>query len=252
MNVFVMEVATNLWFFLAGLQPQQGGQTGLEGGIFGLFIKMGPVAKGVALVLAIMSLLSIWVFIERYLLFNSAKKQSLKFIPEVAPLLKQNRLNDIINIAKKYKNSHLAKVFSSALLEFLVDAESGNSYNTIEAAHRAIERVTVKTVAEMKRGLGMLATIGTSAPFVGLFGTVIGIINAFKGMALSGSGGIGAIAGGIAEALVTTAFGLFVAIPAVWFYNYFLNKSELYRIEMINASSELIDYFIKITGTGKE
>jgi biopolymer transport protein ExbB/biopolymer transport protein TolQ len=100
----------------------------------------------------------------------------------------------------------------------------------------------------MKKGLSTLATIGATAPFVGLFGTVVGIINAFKGMATTGSGGIGAVAGGIAEALVTTAFGLFVAIPAVWFYNYFQNKTDLLDIEMANASSELVDHFIKTTG----
>ena len=97
----------------------------------------------------------------------------------------------------------------------------------------------------MKKGLGNLATISTTAPFVGLFGTVIGIINAFRGMAISGSGGLGAVSAGIAEALATTAFGLFVAVPAVWMYNYFLNKVERFNVEMSNASSQLIDYFIK-------
>ena len=107
------------------------------------------------------------------------------------------------------------------------------------------------TTAEMKKGLGNLATISTTAPFVGLFGTVIGIINAFRGMAISGSGGLGAVSAGIAEALATTAFGLVVAIPAVWMYNYFLNKVERFNVEMSNASSQLIDYFIKNESRGK-
>jgi biopolymer transport protein ExbB len=97
----------------------------------------------------------------------------------------------------------------------------------------------------MKKGLGNLATISTTAPFVGLFGTVVGIINAFRGMALSGSGGLGAVSAGIAEALATTALGLFVAVPAVWMYNYFLNKIERFQVEMSNSSSQLVDYFIK-------
>jgi biopolymer transport protein ExbB/biopolymer transport protein TolQ len=101
------------------------------------------------------------------------------------------------------------------------------------------------TTAEFKKGLGNLATISTTAPFVGLFGTVAGIIHAFQGMAISGSGGLGAVSAGIAEALVTTAFGLFVAIPAVWLYNYFLNKVDRFQVEMSNSSSQLIDYFIK-------
>jgi biopolymer transport protein ExbB/TolQ len=100
----------------------------------------------------------------------------------------------------------------------------------------------------MKKGLSGLATIGTTAPFIGLFGTVIGIINAFKGMALTGSGGIAAVSTGIAEALVTTALGLFVAIPAVWLFNIFMNKIERFQVEMSNSASELLDYFIKRRG----
>lgn len=213
-----------------------------------LWVSMGFIAKGVVFMLLFMSIQSIWVFVERWLLFTSAKKQSLQFIGKVGNLLKANRLDDCIDLARKYKNSHIAKVFSAALLEFKVDTSEGVNYNVIAAARRAIERASVKTSADMKRGMGSLATIGSTAPFVGLFGTVVGIINAFKGMALTGSGGIGAVAGGIAEALITTAMGLFVAIPAVWFYNYFINKSELYSIEMANASSELVDHFVKVTG----
>ena len=115
----------------------------------------------------------------------------------------------------------------------------------IASGTRAIERETLMTTAEMKKGLGNLATISTTAPFVGLFGTVAGIIHAFQGMAITGSGGLGAVSAGIAEALVTTAFGLFVAIPAVWLYNYFLNKVDRFTVEMSNSSSQLIDYFIK-------
>ncbi|MGA9753014.1 MAG: MotA/TolQ/ExbB proton channel family protein [Acidobacteriota bacterium] len=216
--------------------------------IIDLWNSMGFLAKSVAMLLMLMSLISIWVFIDRFIVFRSAKKQSLEFIGKVGNLLKQNKLDECIDLAKKSKNSHLAKVFSAALLEFKANTSGGVQYNVIEAAKRAIERATVKTSSEMKRGLSSLATIGATAPFVGLFGTVIGIINAFRGMALTGSGGIGAVAGGISEALITTAFGLFVAIPAVWFYNYFVNKADLISIEMSNASSELVDHFIKVTG----
>ena len=101
------------------------------------------------------------------------------------------------------------------------------------------------TTAELKKGLGNLATISTTAPFVGLFGTVAGIIHAFQGMALTGSGGLGAVSAGIAEALVTTAFGLFVAIPAVWAYNYFQNRIDRFTVEMSNSGSEMSIYFMK-------
>jgi biopolymer transport protein ExbB/biopolymer transport protein TolQ len=121
-------------------------------------------------------------------------------------------------------------------------------HDPIEAAERAIERESLMTTADLKKGLSGLATIGTTAPFIGLFGTVIGIINAFRGMALTGSGGIGAVSAGIAEALVATAVGLGVAIPAVWMFNFFLNKIERFQVEMSNSASELIDYFIKRRG----
>ena len=99
--------------------------------------------------------------------------------------------------------------------------------------------------AELKRGVSGLATIGSTAPFVGLFGTVLGIINAFRKIEEMKTTGLTAVAGGIAEALVTTAVGLFVAVPAVWVYNYFTGKIEHFDVEMSNSSSELIDYFIK-------
>lgn len=216
--------------------------------LMGLWVKMGFLAKAVVFLLLGMSLLSFWAFIDRFLLFFSAKKQSLQFIAKVSPLIKANRLEDIVQMAKSFKNSHLAKVFTAGILEFQAAQEGETNYNVIEAAKRAIERATVKTSTEMKRWLSLLATVGSTAPFVGLFGTVVGIINAFHGISMEGSGGIGAVAGGIAEALITTAFGIGVAVLAVWFFNYFINKSDLFEIEMRNSSSELVDHFIKISG----
>ena len=120
----------------------------------------------------------------------------------------------------------------------------------IEASKRALDRAQAIVHAELKRGVSGLATIGSTAPFVGLFGTVLGIINAFRGISNEKSTGLGAVAGGISEALVTTAIGLFVAIPAVWMYNYFTNKIEAFDVEMGNSSSELIDYFLKRSQRG--
>jgi biopolymer transport protein ExbB/TolQ len=115
---------------------------------------------------------------------------------------------------------------------------------------RAVEREMLITVSEFKRGLGILATVGSTAPFVGLLGTTMGIVNAFTGMAASGaSGGLAGISAGIAEALITTAFGLIVAIPAVWLYNYFSTKIEYLTIELTYSSKELIDYLIKSVGS---
>ena len=130
-------------------------------------------------------------------------------------------------------------------LQFQQDSRSAQP-EVVESAKRAIERATIKGVQEFKRGLNGLATIGSTGPFVGLFGTVFGIITAFQGMKVSGSGGIGAVAGGIAEALITTGFGIIVAVVAVWFFNILLNRVDIFTGEMANASSELIDHFIKL------
>lgn len=219
--------------------------------LVGLWTSMGYLAKGVVIILALMSIYSLGVMIERYLAFSGAKKQSLTFATQATQLLKQNKLKEVIQAAKTYKRSHLAKVVSAGLYEFTYETENPGaaaSFDVIEAAKRAIERASAMTYAELKRGLGGLATIGSTAPFIGLFGTVVGIINAFRSMQVSGGGGLSTVAGGIAEALVTTAFGLLVAIPAVVMYNYFMNRIERFNVEMSNSSSELIDYFIKQRG----
>ncbi len=219
-----------------------------------LWHTMTPLAKGDAVLLIIMSVYSLTVAIERWIFFNKAKKQSLAFAKLVTLHLKEDKLQEAIDSSKKYKQSHLARVVSAGLYEFQHDVTSGSSnivgHDPIEAAERAIEREALMTTADMRRGLSGLATIGTTAPFIGLFGTVIGIINAFRGMAMTGSGGIAAVSTGIAEALVTTALGLFVAIPAVWLYNIFTNKIERFQVEMSNSASTLIDYFIKRRGAG--
>jgi biopolymer transport protein ExbB/TolQ len=215
--------------------------------LMGLIKTMSPPALAIFFLLCLLSIYSLAVSVERWLTFQKAKHQSVKFALEVGQLLKQDKLREAIDLAKKYKHSHVAKVVSAGLLEFAYEAHgaAAQGHDTVAAAERAIERASMMTTADLKKGLGGLATIATTAPFIGLLGTVIGIINAFRGMAASGAGGLGSVSAGIAEALVTTALGLFVAIPAVWLYNLFLNKIERFQVEMSNSSSELVDYFMK-------
>jgi len=217
-----------------------------------LWHSMTILAKSVAVLLALMSVYSLTVAAERFLYYRKAKKQSVDFARLVTGYLKQDKLQEAIDSSKKFKQSHLARVLAAGLYEFQHDLSSGTAdtpgHDPIEAAERALEREALITTADMKKGLSGLATIGTTAPFIGLFGTVIGIINAFRGMAMTGSGGIAAVSTGIAEALITTALGLFVAIPAVWLFNIFMNKIERFQVEMSNGASELIDYFIKRRG----
>ena len=217
-------------------------------GILPFFITLikspGP-ATFVVLVMVVMSVWALWIVIDRWSAFSKARTQSRQYIPLVTKYLRENKLQEAIDQAKRYKDSHIAKVVSAALLEFKTDTEEGLHYDVVESAKRSVERVTLLTQSQLKEGLGVLATIGSSGPFVGLFGTVLGIIHAFEGMSKSGSGGIGSVAGGIAEALYTTAGGLLVAIPAVMMFNKFSNDVEKFTVEMNNTASELVDYFIK-------
>ena len=211
-----------------------------------LWNQMGTLAKFVVVVLFIMSAWSIGVMIDRLMAFSAARKQSRQFAPAVAGALREGKLDEAVKIADRYKKSHLAKVVVAGLQEFQAHQISSEiPGEEIEASKRALERAEAIVHAELKRGISGLATIGSTAPFVGLFGTVVGIINAFKQISTEKSTGLGAVSGGISEALVTTAIGLFVAIPAVWMYNYFTGKIEAFDVEMGNSSSELIDYFLK-------
>src|SRR5438045_6095927 len=213
-----------------------------------LWKNMGALAKAVVIGLFFMSAWSIGVMIDRFLAYNAARKQSRAFAPAVAGALREGKLDEAVKIADRYKKSHLAKVVVAGLQEFQAHQMSSEiPGEEIEASKRALERAEAIVHAELKRGVSGLATIGSTAPFVGLFGTVVGIINAFKGISSQKSTGLGAVAGGISEALVTTAIGLFVAIPAVWMYNYFSNRVTAFDVEMGNSSSELVDYFIKRT-----
>jgi len=217
--------------------------------IVDLWHAMGSIAKGVVVILALLSAYSISVMIERWLTYRQARKQSRLFTPAVAECLKDGKIEEAIALGEQYNKSHLAKVLVSGLHELQAHSKSKDiPGESIEASRRALERATAIAIEDFKRGLGGLATIGATAPFVGLFGTTIGIINAFQGMKTEETAGIAAVAGGISEALVTTAFGLFVAVPAVWAFNAFTNKIETFTVEMDNSSSELIDYFLKKRG----
>jgi biopolymer transport protein ExbB len=208
--------------------------------------QMGWLAKAVVIILFIESAWSIGIMIDRLMAFNAARTQSRQFAPAVAGALRDGKLDEAIKIADRFKKSHLAKVVVAGLQEFNAHQLSSEiPGEEIEASKRALERAEAIVHAELKRGVSTLATIGSTAPFVGLFGTVVGIINAFKGISTEKSTGLGAVAGGISEALVATAIGLFVAIPAVMMFNYFTSRIESFDVEMGNSSSELIDYFLK-------
>ncbi|MDP1857164.1 MAG: MotA/TolQ/ExbB proton channel family protein [Gemmatimonadaceae bacterium] len=197
-------------------------------------------------ILAFMSVWSLSVSISKVWGLRQAQSETVKFAPEFSQFLEEDNLGEAIKLAEGYKKSHVARVLGGALAEvkpLIIDGSV--TVADINTAERAVEREMLMEMVSLKRGLAVLATVGSTAPFVGLLGTVFGIINAFEGMAKSGSGGISAIAAGIAEALIATGFGLIVAIPAVWFYNYFTTKIDNLSAEMTYTSKEMIDYLIK-------
>jgi biopolymer transport protein ExbB/biopolymer transport protein TolQ len=214
--------------------------------LMSMWASMGAFAKGIVLTLAIMSIWSLTIMIQKAWNIRKAQAETKRFAPEFSQFLEEDNLTEAIRLAEGYKKSHVARVLGNALSEVKPLIMDGSvTVADINSAERAVEREMLMTIVDLKRGLGVLATVGATAPFVGLLGTTMGIVNAFQGMAASGSGGLSAISAGISEALITTAFGLMVAIPAVWMFNYFSTKIDNLTAEMTYTSKEMIDYLIK-------
>jgi biopolymer transport protein ExbB/biopolymer transport protein TolQ len=217
-----------------------------------LWTQMGSFAKGVVIVMAIMSIYSVTVMITKLIQLKRSESATRRFAPQFSRAIQEEQLDQAITLAEKNQKSHVAKVLGGALSEVkpLLRDRATITAADINSAERAVERQMLLELTDFKRGLGILATVGSTSPFVGLLGTCMGIVASFEAMSSQGaSGGLAGIAGGIAEALITTALGLLVAIPAVWFYNYFTTKIEYLTAEMTHASKELIDYLIKSVGS---
>jgi biopolymer transport protein ExbB len=211
--------------------------------LIGMWHSISVTAQGVVIVLLAISTTSLAITVDRALRYRSARRASRAFVHQVAASLADGNVAEAISVAKRNRKSHIAKVVAEGLEDFEAAPRTASDVQRIEVAKRGLARSAIMTHAEMKRGLGGLATIGSTAPFVGLFGTVVGIMNAFRGT-ISAKTGLSAVGGGIAEALVTTGLGLPVAVPAVWCYNYFTSKMESFDIEMENSSLEVVNYLL--------
>jgi biopolymer transport protein ExbB/biopolymer transport protein TolQ len=204
---------------------------------------MGWFARGIIIVLLLMSVYVATVAIRKGLQLRRSKKATLRFSQLFSEALRESDFVMARQLVERYEDSYLAaslrRVFASSKFR-----RSGGAFTAEEIAgvQRTAELGALEQVAQLRQGLGVLATTGATAPFVGLLGTVVGVVNAFSGMALAGGGGIAAISAGIAEALVATAIGLLVAIPAVWLYNYFTNRVEFISMELNYAAEELVDF----------
>ena len=208
---------------------------------------VGIFGGAVIVSLALLSIFSVGMIIDKHRRFSLASGQSQKFKSEFKKFLHGGDVQNLIEAARQHQNSHVAQVVSAGIIEYDGVAQSGGDpAASLELVTSAIRDSMSETLIQLKRGLGFLATIGSTAPFVGLFGTVVGIINAFRSIAATGSGGMSVVSGGIAEALVSTALGIFVAIPAVVAFNHFTGKLETFHVEMNRASSQLVNCLFKI------
>ena len=218
----------------------------MEMSMLHMWEQMGWFVRGIVIVMAVMSVWSLTIVVQKWWSLRQAQRETMKFAPEFSQFLEEDNLTEAIRLAETYKKSHVAIVLGGALQEVKPLIQDGSvTVSDINSAERAIERNMLLEITTLRRGLAFLATVGSTTPFVGLLGTTIGIVNSFTGMATSGSGGLSAISAGIAEALIATAFGLLVAIPAVWAFNYFTTKIDNLTAEMTYVSKEMIDYLIK-------
>jgi biopolymer transport protein ExbB/TolQ len=204
---------------------------------------MGFMARLVAVSLVGMGFAALVVSIERTLALSKATRLCNDFARKARPLLEDRDLDTLRDLTggAEYKNAPLPK-----LIRFGLDAYRANKddevVGPVEMARRELGRRLEQLAAEARKGMGILASTGSTAPFIGLFGTVIGIITAFQGIASAGGGGIGAVSAGIAEALIVTAIGLVVAIAAVLVFNYLTARFDKFDMTMQHAASELVDY----------
>lgn len=215
----------------------------MEFTLLGLWNNMGTFARLIVGVMAVMSVMSLVVMAERLVVFRRSRGESRNFAEKMGAILAKGDLVTASNTNMGKNVGHLGRVIGAGLTAYRLSPN--NREIQIESVARALERQAQREVQSLKRGLGLLATVGSTAPFVGLLGTVMGIVNSFQSMAKTGSGGLGTVSAGIAEALVTTAFGLLVAIPAVMAYNYLQGWVDARAVDISESSNEFLDVVTK-------
>jgi len=207
---------------------------------------MGWFARGIVFVLMGMSIFGAAIAIRKLVQFSRSRRATIAFAKPFSDALAREDFAAAEQLVEKHARSHLAAAFRRVFPSLKFHSEDSIlSAVEIASVQRTIELNTLEQLSRFRKGLGVLATIGATAPFVGLLGTTMGVVNAFTGMAETGSAGMAAISAGIAEALITTAFGLLVAIPAVWLYNYFINRIDYVSMEINYAAKELMDFLIR-------
>ena len=203
---------------------------------------MGFPIKMVVVVLFIQAIGCVAVVIDRMILLTQSAKRAREFATVVQPAMEAGNYEQVLVSMADVKPNHLTSFLELGLRTFIVRFNAGDdAARSAEFTRRALERKGDAISRDLNRGMNILASTGSTAPFIGLLGTVLGILNAFTQIAKSGSGGIGAIGGAIGEALVVTGFGLIVAIPSVLLFNWLSAKIAHYEAGLLNAGSELVD-----------
>ena len=204
---------------------------------------MGPFALTIAITLLLMALASLAVFFERLYAYARSRSASKAFARQARTFLKANDTEGLRTTANSMRRSHLARLLSGGIKTFEESKlQTDSQVAPTEMTRREMVRQSDALAADVRRGMGVLASVGSVAPFVGLLGTVIGIIDAFQGIAKEGSGGLGAVSSGISEALVVTALGLVVAIPAVLAYNWLSTQADAIVLAIDQARGEFLDF----------
>lgn len=214
-----------------------------------IWMHSGYLARGVIAALAFMLLASIIIAIERSLAFRAATNQSRTLAAEIVPHLTAGNVDAALKLTKDeaYKSSYLGAMLRAGLGEL----DQRQDAFGISSGQRAVEKAMGQEIAKLKRGMPVLATVGSTAPFVGLFGTTFGVINAFQGMASAGSG-LAAISAGISEALITTGVGIGVAVVGVWFFNYYTNRIDKVTEELNSSEADFMDWAAKLVQNNVE
>jgi biopolymer transport protein ExbB len=206
-----------------------------------IFTHMGPPAIAVASTLLVMALASLTIFFERLFSYWRSRNASHAFAAEARALLEADDAEGLVKKAQANKG-HLAKLLAAGAQTWLAAQKKPSSLSPVEATRRELLRKTEALAADVRRGMSIIASVGSIAPFVGLLGTVFGIITAFQGIAKEGSGGLGSVSLGISEALYETALGLVVAIPAVLAYNWLSAQADGILLALDQARGEFIDF----------
>jgi biopolymer transport protein ExbB len=207
-----------------------------------VFRTMQPFALAIVATLALMAMGALSVVVERMWVYYRSRVVSRRFAQEALRMLERGQDAELIESAKKYRASHLAGLLASGMRTYVEARKSPGELGAMELTRRELARKSEQVSADVRRGHNMLASVGSVAPFVGLLGTVVGIIAAFEGIAKEGSGGLGAVSAGIAEALIVTAIGLIVAIPSVLAFNFLSARADALLLALEQSKGEFLDY----------